>query len=194
MGSASAALKKITPLYISREKFTVISAVLLRQHFETGDLKLFSNLDLTQIRILKAIQDQASSNKICLGQGSISVCIIKGGIWVSGVKNNLKEVKNVLSPFFPSIHDLTIHKEQVKHRIILLPFSISFIFLNITTSFQNQTEKSCWEAHTVWCTLEIQMLSRSYHTILPYRHFHNLYFTKTFASSSWGITHFRPHF
>lgn len=64
----------------------------MRQHFETGDLKLFSNLDLNQIRILKTIQDQASSNERYLGQGYLSICVTKGGIWLSEVKKNFKKI------------------------------------------------------------------------------------------------------
>lgn len=189
--------KKITLLYISWEKFTVISAMPLRQHFETGDLKLFSNLDLNWIRILKTTEDQTPSNEIYLGQGSSSICITKDRMWVSEVKKNFKKFKMSSSPFFHSLHDFTVHKEQVKqtqNNLIIL-----FHFFHIFHHHYFIPEPN-WEAllrstHNIaWSTLEIQMLSRSYHTVLPYRHFHNLRFTKTFASSGWGITHLRPHF
>lgn len=94
MGSASVALKKITLLYISAEKITVISAMPLRQPFENGSLEVLSNPDLDQIRILETIQDQVPSKEVSyLGQGCISICIIKGGIWRSEIKNNFKKKK-----------------------------------------------------------------------------------------------------
>jgi len=52
VGSASVALKKFTPFYISGEKITVISAMPPTQSFETGEVEVFSNLDLNEIRIL----------------------------------------------------------------------------------------------------------------------------------------------
>lgn len=142
MGSASVALKKITLLYISAEKITVISAMPLRQPFENGSLEVFSNPDLDQIRILKTIQDQVPSNEVSyLGQGCISICIIKGGIWRSEVKKNLKK-NNLISPFFPSTYEFTVHKEQVKEtQNNLLPFSISFVFSIITTLFRTKPRR-----------------------------------------------------
>lgn len=143
MGSASVALKKIILLYISAEKITVISAMPLRQPFENGSLEVFSNPDLDQIRILKTIQDQVPSNEVSyLGQGCISICIIKGGIWHFEVKKNLKKKKNLIFPFFPSIYEFTVHKEQVKQtQNNLLPFSISFVFSIITTLFRTKPRR-----------------------------------------------------
>lgn len=147
MGSASVALKKITPLYISGEKITVMSAMPLRQSFETGDLEAFSNLDLNQIRILKTVQDQ--------------VQVMRYHIWDKDVFPYVQ--LKVESGF--SIYGLTVHKEQVKQiQNNLLPFSISFVFPIVTTLVQNE--------------------SSSYHTLLPYGHFRNSYFTTTSVMSS----------
>lgn len=92
MGSAHVALKKIILLYISGEKIIAMSAMPLRQPSETGDLEVFSNLQLNHIRILKIIQDQVQSSKISyLGQGCISLCVTKGGIWLSEVTKGKKK-------------------------------------------------------------------------------------------------------
>lgn len=130
MGSASVALKKIILLYISAEKITVISAMPLRQPFENGSLEVFSNPDLDQIRILKTIQDQVPSNEVSyLGQGCISICIIKGGIWHFEVKKNLKKKKISFFLSFPLYMNLLFTKNKLnKHRIICYPFPFLLYF------------------------------------------------------------------
>lgn len=48
----------------------------LGQPFETGELEVFSNLDLNQARILNSVQDQVTGNEITyLGQECISIYI-----------------------------------------------------------------------------------------------------------------------
>lgn len=91
MGSASVALRRITPLYISRGKITIISVLPLSQPFESVDLEVFGNLDLNQIRILKAFKDQVLSNERYLVQASISIHKTKGGIWLLEVKKLKKK-------------------------------------------------------------------------------------------------------
>lgn len=132
MGSASVALRRITPLYISRGKITIISVLPLSQPFESVDLEVFCNLDLNQIRILKAFKDQVLNERY-LGQACIFIHITEGGIWLLKVKKVFKNKnkQNNKNNFFSCTQDFTVHKEQFKQPYLLLfsiPLSPLFFF------------------------------------------------------------------